>query len=274
MVISRRPVISRRRHGLLTAAACGLAVSLVACGSSGSAGPASGSPEPTIAMMPSANPFTSALVFTNGLGTAELAIKATTQVGDRTEERSGTVIAGMSPRGYGIGTWSADGTTVDELVNEKAVFDRPAGSIGRWTQQPEGERTPTSRMISPLAGLGDLEGVVAEGPDEVGTTPTTRWTGQLPADPDHLRRLGLTESDIDVIGDAWEGASIDVVVWIDDRNRIARVDRTLDLTGETGVPVRATVSTVLSDFTAPLDLTSPPTQSVTKLPGSASPSSS
>ncbi len=261
-----------RRAGLVAVLA-GLVLTVAACGSS-QEGDATPEPAPTIPMMPSANPFTSALVFTNGLGTAKLAVTATTSVGDETVERSGTVTAAFDPRGYGIGAWTSNGSAVDEIANDKAVFERPAGSDGLWTQQPEGERTLTSRLIAPLTGLGDLTGAVNEGPDDVDGTAATRWTGQLAADPDRLRALGLTDEDLATIGDAWEGASIDVVVWIDGRDRIVRVDRAFDIVGENGVPVSAKVSARLTDFTAPLDLTGPPSASVTALPGSPSSSRS
>jgi hypothetical protein len=266
-------VVNGRRWPVLVLAAVGLAVGLTGCGSPEAAAPSSQTPEAAIAMMPSANPFLSALTFTNGLGTAQVDVTATTTVGDRSLTRTIDGTASLDPRGYGIVSWSSSGAggeaSVDEIASDKFVFFRPADSTGLWTQEPSGVRTQASRMISPLTGLGDLTDIVDAGQVELDGTQTRRYTGLLAVTPDRLEALGLTEADLTSVGDAWEGADLDVTVWIDGRNRVVRVDRAFDIVGQTGVPVSASTSTLLSDFAGPLDLTGPPSQSVTALPSNA-----
>lgn len=264
--MTHRPA-TRALPSIAVGAAAALLLSACAAGSTG-AGAAT--PAPVIPLMPSANPFTSAVVFTNGLGTAKLAVNGTVEVGGTTLARSGSITAGMDPHGYGIATWTSDGSTVDEIVSDKAVFVRPAGSTGLWTQRPDGDKTVTSRMITPMTGLGELTDLRIEGTDPIDDAPTTRYVGRLAASPDRLRALGLTDDDLASVGDTWEGASIDVTAWVDGKNRIVRVDRAFDVVGQEGTPVRAATSTVLTDFATGLNLVAPKSGDVTSLSASAS----
>ncbi len=255
----------------LVAAAC-LAVAAAVGGCAGDGPAATGS---TIELMPSANPFTSAVVFTNGLGTARLAITNTVTVGADTTTRTGDVVAAMDPRGYGSGEWTQGRATVEELAADKAVYERTAGATGPWTAHPEGERTLTSALLAPLTGLGELSDVRAEGAESIGDVIATRYTGTLAATPDRLRALGLTDADLAVVGEAAAGAPITVTAWVDGSNRIVRVDREYRVTAPDGTPVRAATTTRMREFTADLDLVPPKSGDVTSLSptGTADPAS-
>jgi hypothetical protein len=232
-----------------------LVVALAGCQASSQ----SAEPEPTIAMMPSANAFSSAVSFTRGLGTGRLAIRATTTVDSVTTERSGTATAAFDPKGYGIATWTDGSAVVVELANEKSVFARPTGSGELWTPRPEDATSLSRTIMAPLTGLGELAEVRSEGSTDLGGTPTTRYSGRLPADPDRLRALGFDAADLAAIGEEWRGTAIDVVVWVDGNGRVVRVDRSIDLPA---AAASASTSTTITDFTAALDLTNPPTASV------------
>ena len=106
---------------------------------------------------------------------------------------------------------------------------------------------------------------VAPAEDE-GAEGQTVYSGLLPSDPDRLAELGFTDEEFVGIGDAWQGASIDVDVWVDRLGRVVRVDRSFDVAGPDGIEYAAAASTRLSDFSGVLDLTSPPSESVVDAP--------
>lgn len=253
-------------------AAAGLA--LVAGLAAGCAGPAPAASTSPIPLMPAADPFVSAVVFTNGLGTADLEITNTVQVGPTTTTRTGDIAAAMDAHGYGSGIWDDGGTRVEELVGDKAVYVRPAGSKALWTKHPDGTRTLNSKLIAPLAGLGELMDLRDEGVTTQDGTPLRRYTGRLSATPERLRALGLTDDDLALLGDQASAGTIAVVAWVDDRNQIVRVDRSFEATAPDGTPVRASIVTRLTEFTVDLDLQAPSSADVTALPTSASGSSS
>ncbi len=259
------------------AACAGALATLTACSGSSAADATTPSPAAAIAMMPNANPFTSALSFTNGLGTAKATVDSTTTVDGTTTDRrvTGTIV--FDPGGYGMVTVSASGTTVQELGNTSNLFLRP-DATSLWTKRPGAARSDASWLITPLTGLGDLADVVDEGP--VGPAvpdgaATHQFSGTLAATPDRLRALGLTEADIAVVGDAWSDVPITVTAWVDPRNRIVQVDRAFSATGADGKPVSARTSTTLSGFAGGLDLSDPPPQSIgATLPSAGASSSS
>lgn len=242
--------------------------SLAGCGTP-RVDPSTAPPPQEITMMPSNNAFVTSIQATEVLSSAAVDIDLATTVGDRTEERTAEGVAALR-RGFGELTWTEDGATRRERYNGKGVFVQDDVPDGTWTHLPKDELTPTIRLADPLRGLGQLQDVdVTEDVTATGV-PVTRYTGRLPADPDRLAYLALTPEQIEGIGSAWEGRSIDVVAWTDPRRRVVRVDRTFSVTGDDGVPVSVTVKTVLDDFGAQIDLAPPKPESVIEASSSGS----
>ena len=169
--------------------------------------------------------------------------------------------------GYGDMRWTdASGAVTRELSNGKGLFVQTDVPSGMWTRLPDERATPTGRLADPLRGLGGLADVTKVGPEDLDGTATTRYTGTLPASPDSLALLGFSDEELVEIGTDWQGAVVDVTVWIDSKGRVVGIERTLDLPDAAAGPVSAVTMTALSDFTTTIDLEPPPTESVVEAP--------
>ena len=241
-----------------------VAPTLAACGTPRVA-PTSPAASGPISMMPTANDFVTSLIRTRDLGTAAVEIEVRTTVGDVTRELTGTGAVATDP-GFGNLTWTGESGQTHEIINDIATYVQSDPPDGMWTRLAEGDRTPTTGFADPLSGLGGLALVTNEGADEVDGIPATRYSGTLQIDPNRMVELGLSEAEIAGIGDAWQGASMEVDAWVDAKGRVVHITRVAELIGQDGVPVRVEVSTALSDFSGGLDLENPPSESVTEAP--------
>ena len=212
-------------------AALGLAVATAACGTSTSASTGSTSSPAALTLLPSADPFHSAVVATRALGTARLAVRLTRQTPAGPVEQTG---AGVSVLGQGRGDlrWTAPGTAYRELVNERAIY--VTSDDRAWTQWSLDDPTATSAYVDPLRGLGVLHDVTAEPDQTIGGVLTTPYTGWLPRAAPAVRE--------------------DVTAWIDGSGHVIQVDR--EATDATGQSLESS-STSMSDFSLLLDLSSP-----------------
>jgi hypothetical protein len=253
------------RQAAAIAAALVAATVLSACGAPGEAGATDTALQP-IAIMPMAGSLATAVMHTRGLATADVTI--TRQITVAGVERELTGVGGIDTRrGLGNILWTAeDGASVREIVNNIAIFIQSDVPSGRWTRLPEGEVTSTTKLADPLAGLGSMDGLLEGGQEILDGLRTTKYTGQLPTDPAALAALGLSEPQIAGIDDAWQGASTDITAWVDDSDRIVRVDRSFEVTTPGGTITAVRVSTLLSDFSGDIDILSPPSASVTSRP--------
>lgn len=235
-----------------------LSVGLAGCGAR-AGGPTSvpslSSPTPT------ANEFIDSVLRTRDLGTALTTIGATITRGGRTTNLNGTGGVAFNV-GYGDLTWQDDaGGSFRERSNGKGLFVQSDPPGGPWTRYDGAGSTATGRLPDVLRGLGTLDDLVIEGTEDVGAVRATRYSGRTPVTEVALGQLGFSAGDAGRLAAAAAGEQIDVTVWVDQRGRVVRVDRSVDLPGAD--PVSARVTTRLGDFSASLDLSPPPSASVT-----------
>lgn len=206
--------------------ALGLALlALTACGTPAPTSTTSAEP---LSLLPSADPFHSAVVATRALGTARIVIDGSirTSTGIAPVSAQGVTVLGS---GMGDLNWITPQGSFRELVNSRGIYVTANGTD--WTQWPVSDPTATSRYVDPLRGLGVLRDVSKEGTEVLDGVSTTRYTGWLP-------------------GDGRE----DVTVWIDDSGHVIRVDRSAK---DAKVNTPVTMTTTMEEFSLQLDLTSP-----------------
>jgi hypothetical protein len=217
----------------------GAVLLLAGCGSGPAQSEATSQP---LTLLPSADPFTSAIVATKALGTARLIVDVTHPDGALDTRGEGVTVLGS---GQGDVTWAAGPTTYRELVNNRGVYVQQPPSTGGWEQWPAGHVSPTSGFVDSLRGLGVLREVTNAGPERLGTVDTTRHTGWLPLTSDEATRLGLS-------GEVAPEAREDVTVWIDSFGHAVRVERHAESTDDA-----VTARTDFSEFSVLLNLSSP-----------------
>jgi hypothetical protein len=265
------------KRNLLAAVLGGLllgSAALAGCGTQQADSSASAAPSPSlqpavpsaVTPTPSADAFVASVMRTRDLATAALEITVTTEVGGFVRSLTGEGTSAVS-NGYGDLRWTdSSGAVTRELANGKGLFVQTDVPDGTWTRLPDERATPTGRLADPLRGLGGLLGVTKAGPEDLDGMPTTRYTGTLPASPESLALLGFSDEELVEIGTDWQGAVIDVTVWIDSKGRVVGIERALDLPDSAAAPVTAVTMTRLSDFTTTIDLEPPPTESVVEAP--------
>lgn len=214
---------------------------------------------------PSANDYVSAIIGTQSMGTAKLAIDLTTQAAgvDRTLHAEG---AGVLDPGWADLRWTGDGSTTREMVNDQGIFVQNDPPDGRWTHfATNGDAprtTPTSGSADPLRSLETLRDVTIQGPESLDGVDTMRFVGTLPASTTELVALGLSKEQIAAVGALPSDARVDVTLWFDSAEHVIRVDRLLNLGATTSVDLAASTTTTLSDFSSMIDMTSPTSTSV------------
>ena len=239
---------------------------LAGCGTQRADSAASSAPPSVVSPTPSADEFVASVMRTRGLSTADLEVTVTTDVGGSPRTLTGTGVAGVS-KGYGDMRWiDASGAVTRELSNGKGLFVQTDVPDGTWIRLPDERATPTGRLADPLRGLGGLADVTTIGPEDLGGVSSTRFTGTLPAAPESLALLGFSDEELVEIGTDWQGAVIDVTVWVDSVGRIVGIERSLALPEAAAGAVTANTMTRLSDFATTIDLEPPPTESVIEAP--------
>ena len=223
---------------------------------------------PSPAMMPTPNDFVSAVMHTRDLGSADVDITVDTSLDGSTDHVDGIGAVALD-RGFGNIAWTgADGTT-RVINNDVGIYVRDDVARDRWTQFPEDQFNPRTAFANPLAGLGLLQDVVSADAEAIDGSHATRYTGRLPADRQALSAFGLTDDEITRLGDTSRAPDIDVTAWVDDADRLLRVDRAFRLPAEAGISADLRVSTALSDFSGVIDVGPPPSESVTSASASA-----
>ena len=256
---------TRARAGaaLLLAVLAPTTLTLVSCGTPRvPVGQADDSAVQRPSMMPTANDFVSGVMHTRDLGSANVDITVDTTIEGSHQHLDGVGAVALG-RGFGNILWTdADGTT-RIINNDVATFVRSDEPSGLWNQLPEGTSTPRTAFANPIASLGSLSDVRTEAVEEIDGVGTTRYTGQLSADPQNLAAFGLTDDVIATLADTSGGSSITVTAWVNDTGQIVRVDRSFTSAPGSGTPVDLRVSTSLSDFSGVIDVAPPPSASVT-----------
>jgi hypothetical protein len=256
---------TRARAGaaLLLAVLSAAALALTACGTPRvPVGEADYSAVQRPSMMPTPNEFVSAVMHTRDLGSANVEITVDTTIDGSRQHLDGVGAVALG-RGFGNILWTDDEGTMRVINNDVATFVRDDEPSGLWNQLPDGVSTPRTAFADPIASLGLLADVLADGVEEIDGIPTTRYTGRLAADPKSLAAFGLADDQIATLTGTAGGLSVTVTAWVDSTGQIVRVDRVFSSTPEGGTPVDLRVSTTLSDFSGVIDVGPPPSASVT-----------
>lgn len=181
---------------------------------------------------PSANILDSAIESTASRGTAVLTIAI-----DSTEfEITGTGSASLA-NNRGEITWLEQETNESwiDLINSDGTYTFVEGS---WFLAPEGTQTPTSGNISPLSDLGRL---TSQNDDPLkGTIALTIDSGMNFSDEELVELARVC------------GMNLEVEVELDSRGLINSINKLFNCPGNE----RSSVTT-LSEFGAPLDLSTP-----------------
>lgn len=239
-----------RRQTILAAAGAATAALLAGC-----AAPTSPTTAPlsTAPPTPVAGALATGLMRTKALGTATVSIDASADLIGVSRTMRATGAVGLD-RGTGSLTWTLDdGSTVRHLRTTKGLFVQGGEPGDGWVLYADPGRVPEAAATDPLRGLGLLQDVSAR-PTSAGTLVS----GRLPATPDALRLVGLSDPEIASLAPGWQGRSVAVEVGLDGSGRVVRVERAVRLPdGE------ARMRTDLGDFRVPLNLTTPASGSVT-----------
>lgn len=245
------------------AAAFAVVLLTAGCGSStaspsASSRPVQADPSPT----PAANAYTASVMKTRGLGTAKVSVVADSRIGS--QDRSLTATGGIDlNRGFGDLTWTdADGATVRELSNGKGLFIQSEVPGGSWVKEAGVDASATGRVADALRGLGTLGGLRLDGTEEFQGLLFQRYVGTVPVSALALEQIGIGAQDAKAIAADASGADVTVTVWIDPSGRVVRVDREVDLPDTSLGPVTASTTTRLTEFSGDLDLSPPPSESV------------
>ncbi len=229
-------------------------LTVAACSAPGAPAASPSSTGPVLAVMPSANDFTSAVEATRSLGTADVNIdvQVSASTGSRALRATG---AAVLSRGRADLAWTSATGTFRELVNDQAIFTQQRPPDGPWIRTAYPGTTPTSGYADTLRGLSGLRDVTLEGTQDLRGVTTSRHVGWLPATQTELTALGLTPIEATEVLRAQPDARVSVTVWLDSRAHVVQVVRDLQSVGADDPGVRATTS--LTDFSVLLNLNSP-----------------
>lgn len=228
-------------------AVCLTALLLAACGATPRvAGPSSPQPTQSLTLLPSADPYHSAIVATRAMGTARAAIDASyaTIDGTRRVRADGAVVL---PTGSANLQWTTPDGTYRELINDRGIFVTRDGTS--WTQWAVDDPTPTSGFADVLRGLDTLRDVSAGESSSVDGVPATHYRGWLPVSAGSGPGL---PTDLSLTADKEAREAVDV--WIDGPGHVIKVQRqVVDAQGRDAY----TSTTSLADFALLLDITTP-----------------
>lgn len=234
-------------------AALTILVLLAGCAPSGP--PSAATPPPPT---PASSAFLDALEHTRSLGTATVQV-AVDAAGPGTRLSGSGAVALYD--GYGSLLWeSADGEDFAERSNGRGIYvqDDPPSGAWRTVTGP----TRTSPLADPLRGLGQVVSPQAQGSEVVDGRTAQRFVGRAPGTREQLTLAGLPPGDPATPTTAAD-SEVEVTAWIDDRGRIIRIDRVIvpadGPAGSAAPDVTARTSTLLSDFSRVIDLSTPAT---------------
>lgn len=230
------------------------ALAVVGCSAPRAPAASPSSTRPALAVMPSANEFTSAVEATRSLGTADVNIdvEVSAPTGPRALRATG---AAVLSRGRADLTWTSAAGTFRELVNDQAIFTQERPPDGPWIRTAYPGTTPTSGYADTLRGLSGLRDVTLDGTQDLRGVTTSRYVGWLPAVETELTALGLTPIEAAEVLRAQPDARVSVTVWLDSHDHVVQVARELTPVGADDPGVRATTS--FTDFSVLLNLNSP-----------------
>ena len=203
-------------------------------------------------LMPTNNEFTSAIMHTNAMGSAQVDLTFTTdRAGDMTtRSASGPVVLGGP---FGELTWTDTG--VRERANGQGVYLQEPAPDGPWRALPKGETTETMPLTQVLWGLGGASIDCTADPSQKGAL---LCEGTMPVDGDLLNRLGLPSDEKSALTPADAAGPARVSISIDQRGRIIQVRRIVEFSAADG-PLTVDTLARLSDFSRRIDIAVPPT---------------
>lgn len=157
--------------------------------------------------------------------------------------------------GFADITWSDDAGQVVERRTADGLFVHIDPPEGPWYELAEGDTTPTTFSLEPLADLTDVQGVVNEGAETLDNQQTTRLVGTAPV-ASCLAGAGFSDEDRGQIEQA-EDLVCRVSVWVNDDGYIIRIDRLFAANIADGTRASSLRSTTLRDFGTTAPITTP-----------------
>jgi hypothetical protein len=230
---------------------------LSACGSSETSstptGDGAGTSESEQAEV-SGTPLDDFLAATTDRGTAEVSILILTTLGTEEAAVEGTGAIDFAQPATNI-TWSDELGDVNERRTPDGLFVQLDLPDGPWYQLETNDATPTSYSLDPLSGLASVTNATNEGSEVIDGIQTTRYVGTT--DPaDCIAGAGFNDED-QVQLEGSEGILCRVSMWVDEDNRIVRIDRLFTAEIDNGVTASSLRSTTLSNFGAAVSIETP-----------------
>jgi hypothetical protein len=196
----------------------------------------------------------SAIDRTAATGSAAIDILILTTLGDQDAALEG-VGAVQFDTGFADITWSDDSGMVVERRTADGLFVHIDPPDGPWYELAEGDNTPTTFSLEPLADLVDVQGVVNEGAETIDNQEATRLVGTAPV-AGCLDGAGFSDEDRVQIEQA-QDLVCRVSIWVNTDGYIIRIDRLFAADLANGMRASSLRSTTLGDFGAPSSITTP-----------------
>lgn len=194
------------------------------------------------------------LAATTDRGTAELAILILTTLDTEEAAVEGTGAIDFAQPATNI-TWSDELGDVNERRTPDGLFVQLDLPDGVWYQLDSNDATPTSYSLDPLSGLEAVTNATNEGAEVIDGVQTTRFVGTTDV-ADCIAGAGFNDEDqVQLQGS--EGIVCRVSLWVDEDNRIIRVDRLFTAEIDEGVTASSLRSTTLSNFGAAVAIETP-----------------
>lgn len=195
-----------------------------------------------------------AIATTRAADTAGIDILILTTLGDQEAALSGTGSVEFTT-GFADITWSDDSGVVVERKTADGLFVHIDPPDGPWYELAEGDDTPTTFSLEPLADLEDVQRIVNEGPEQLGDRMTTRFVGIAPP-AGCLDGAGFSDEDRAQI-EAASTIVCRVSIWVDDADRIVRIDRLFSAEVTPELRASSLRSTTLRNFGDAVLITTP-----------------
>jgi len=227
---------------------------LVACSSPASVDPSDEASLPSVEPSAESVDLATAIQRTAATRAAGIDILILTTLGDQEAALTGTGSVEFQT-GFADITWSDDSGQVVERRTADGLFVHIDPPDGPWYELAEGDTTPTTFSLEPLADLTDVQGVVNEGAESLDNQQTTRLVGTAPVGS-CLAGAGFSDEDRVQIEQAAD-LVCRVSIWVNEDGFVVRIDRLFAANIADGTRASSLRSTTLRDFGTLATFTTP-----------------